>query len=55
MVSKVRANGFENFGEKDGQLEIFKSSQLKKGRGFSEIVKSVGEDGFCLGGEEYLG
>ena len=54
-MGKVGANGVENFGKEGGQLEVFKNSRLKKREEFSEIVRSVGEDEFCWGEEEYLG
>ena len=54
-MGKVRTNGVENFGKEGGRLEVFKNSRLKKREEFSEIMKSVGEDEFCWGEEEYLG
>ena len=53
-MSKVRVNGVENFGKEGGQLKVFKNSRLKKRGEFSEIMKSVGEDEFYWGEEEYL-
>ena len=46
MVSKVRVNGFENFGKEDGQLEVLINSQLRKREEVLEMMKSVGEDEF---------
>ena len=54
-MGEFRANEVENFGKKDGQLEVFRNSQLRKREEFLEMMKSVGEDEFCWGEEECLG
>ena len=43
-MGEFRANEVENFGKEDGQLEVFRNSQLRKREEFSEIIKSVGEE-----------
>ena len=44
----------ENRGKEGRKLKNLESFQLKKRRKFSEMRKSVEEDGYCLGREECL-